>query len=59
MASTRVAGLAAEEYIRQSIVNPNAFVVEDFPEGVMPQNLGETLSSQELDDLIAFLAAQK
>lgn len=44
-----------EEYLRESIVNPDAFVVEGFPKGVMYKNYENDLSEQEIDDLVAFL----
>ncbi len=50
-----VAGLSAEEYIRESILNPSAFVVADFQDGVMPQTFEEILTPEQLEDLIAFL----
>ncbi len=59
LAATRVDGLDAPEYIRQSIVNPNAYLVEGFAEGIMVQTYGDTLSTQQLDDLVAFLLEQK
>lgn len=42
-----------EEYTRESITNPNAYVVEGFPEGVMPAYDG--LEEKQLNDLVAFL----
>ena len=54
-AATRVPGLSAEEYIRQSILDPNAYVVEGFPAGQMLQNFGELLSGEDIDNLVAFL----
>lgn len=54
-AAQRVAGLSAQEYIRQSILIPNAYVVEGFPEGVMPQNFGERYDAEQIDSLVAFL----
>jgi mono/diheme cytochrome c family protein len=59
ISATRVAGTSAEEYIRQSILNPNVFIVEGFAEGIMPQNWDELLSEDELNDLVAFLLAQE
>lgn len=41
--------------IEEMIVDPNAEIVEGFSEGVMPEDYGETLSSEELTDLVAFL----
>lgn len=54
-AGDTVAGLTAEEYIRQSTLDPSAYVVEGFEDGLMPQTFGETLSEEQLIDLIAFL----
>ena len=54
-AETRVPGLSAEDYIRQSILEPNAYVVEGYPAGVMVQVWGETLTEEELNNLVAYL----
>jgi cytochrome c oxidase subunit 2 len=48
------AGKPLEEYIRESIVSPSAYVVPDFPD-IMPKTYSQ-LSDQELDALVAFLA---
>ncbi len=58
-AAEREPGKSAEEYLRESIVDPNAYVVEGFPEGVMPQNFGDVLSEEEINDLVAFLLTLK
>jgi cytochrome c2 len=59
-AATQVPGLTAEEYIRQSIVDPAAYIVEgNWPEEeFMPTNYGEAYSEQDINDLIAFLLMQ-
>jgi cytochrome c oxidase subunit 2 len=57
-AGERLPGLDAQAYIRQSILDPNAYVVEGFPEGVMPQNFGEKLSNDEINALVQFLLKQ-
>ena len=54
-AETRVEGLSAEGYLRESIVNPNVYIVEGYSEGSMQQNFGRLLTSEEVDNLIAFL----
>lgn len=54
-AETRVPGLTAEAYLMQSLVEPNAYIVEGFQAGQMRPDLAETLTQQELDDLVAFL----
>ncbi len=56
-AGTRKAGMAAEAYIRESIENPNAFVVPGFP-SPSPMPPGQA-TGQELADLVAFLLAQR
>ena len=54
-AGDRIAGLSAEEYIRESILEPNAYVVDGFTEGMMLQTFGEILTNDEIDNLITFL----
>jgi mono/diheme cytochrome c family protein len=44
-------------FIHESIVDPNAEVASGFSAGVMPQNYGDQLSPQQLDDLVAFLSS--
>ncbi|MFQ5922385.1 MAG: c-type cytochrome [Anaerolineales bacterium] len=53
-AGDRVEGLGAEEYIRQSILESTAFVVEGF-DPIMPPGLINVIGEDNLDDLIAFL----
>ena len=57
-AATRVEGLSAEEYIHQSIVEPNAYVVEGYPSGIMPQTFAEQMSEEEINGLVAWLIEQ-
>jgi cytochrome c oxidase subunit 2 len=52
------AGQPVHEYVRQSIVDPNAVVVEGYQSGVMPTTFGETLSPEELDALVAYLSGE-
>lgn len=61
----QAAGLAdAEAYIRESIVQPSAFIAPDCPTGpcadpsAMPANFGAALSDEELDTLVQYLLAQ-
>lgn len=58
-AGTRVSGKSAEEYLRESILNPDAYTVEGFGAGVMPGALGDEFSDQQLDDLVAYLLTLK
>jgi cytochrome c oxidase subunit II len=50
-----VKGLSAEQYVKQSIEDPNAYVVKGFPKGVMPQDFKQQLSAQEIDALVKYL----
>lgn len=58
-AASRVAGLSAEEYLRQSITSHDKFVVEGFEEGLMlsivGEDFGNILHAQDIDDLVAYL----
>ncbi len=42
-------------FVRESIVDPNKEIATGFPPSVMPGNFGETLTPEQLDDLVAFL----
>ena len=53
-------GQKGEEYIRQSIMEPNAVLAEDCPTGpcspdVMPQNLPHVLTPGQVDALVEYL----
>lgn len=41
------------EFTRESIEDPNAYVEEGYPEGIMPAY--DQLEDKQLDDLVAFL----
>ncbi len=57
-AETRIPGMSAEAYIRDSILHPSDYVVEGFPDA-MVKNFGEQLTADQINDLIAFLLMQK
>jgi nitric oxide reductase subunit C len=57
-AETRVPGLSAEQYIRNSILNPGDFVVPGFPDAML-RSLGDKLSADQINDIIAFLMTLK
>ncbi|HXF62401.1 MAG TPA: c-type cytochrome, partial [Caldilineaceae bacterium] len=57
-AANRQPGVSPANYLYTSITNPNAYVVPNYPAGVMPQNYQDTMSQEELADIIAFLLAQ-
>jgi mono/diheme cytochrome c family protein len=47
------------EFIRQSILDPNAEIAPGYQAGIMPQNFKQTLSKKQLDDLVALLSQQE
>ncbi len=54
-AETAVPGMSAEDYIRQSILEPNAHITEGYAEGVMYQNYAEELPAPNIDDIVAYM----
>lgn len=54
-AASNKPGLAAETYLWESIVRPDAYVVDGYPASVMPAGFGQWLSDQQIADLIAYL----
>ncbi|MBX3081785.1 MAG: c-type cytochrome [Anaerolineae bacterium] len=53
------AGLTPEQYIAESILYPNQYVVPGGTAGLMPQTFGDQLGLTELKNIIAFLESQK
>ncbi len=53
-AGTRVEGQDPRTYLETSIRSPEAYMVEGFA-NLMPPTLGESLTDEEIDALIAFL----
>jgi cytochrome c len=58
-AGTRKPPMNAVDYLHESVTKPNAFVVKGFTAGVMVQNYGQTLKSNQVDDLVAYLLTLK
>ena len=54
-ASERVPGMDARAYITQSILEPSAYVVEGFPDGLMPKMLAGELSKEDVEAVVAYL----
>jgi cytochrome c oxidase subunit II len=49
--ATDVAG-----FIKESIVQPNAYIAQGYAPGIMPQTFGTSLSAKDLNDVVAYLA---
>jgi mono/diheme cytochrome c family protein len=52
--AARRPGLSLEEYLRESIIDPTAYIAADYPP-IMPTNFGDRLTEEQIEDLIAFL----
>jgi cytochrome c oxidase subunit 2 len=48
-------GKSLDEYVKESILDPDAVVVKGFPAGTMPKNFKDQLSPQEIDALVQYL----
>lgn len=60
VAADRVPGYTAEQYIYESILNPGAYVVEGYTDGLMPRDFAQRMglteeSPQDLADIMAFI----
>jgi nitric oxide reductase subunit C len=55
----------AADYIRESIVDPNAYIVPGASyraadgQSVMPKDFGSTLSGAQIDDIVAYLLTRR
>jgi cytochrome c oxidase subunit 2 len=55
VAQDRKPGTSAEDYIRESIVDPPAFEVEGYSGDTMPGNYDDQLMPEEIDTLVEYL----
>jgi cytochrome c oxidase subunit 2 len=55
-AEAQRAGVPLNQFIHESIVNPNAYIEPGYPKNLMPQNFS-SLPKAQLDALVSFLAA--
>jgi cytochrome c2 len=59
IAAEREPGMSAEEYLRQSILEPDAYVVDDFTKGMMPKAYAKDLEEKDIQSLVAFLLSSR
>ena len=52
-------GNRGEDYLKESILDPDAQLVDGFPAGTMPQVWGDELTSEQIDQLVAFMLTLK
>jgi cytochrome c553 len=58
-AGTTVPGQSAEEYLRTAISNPDAFLSGNYQEGIMYRDYAQALSTQQINDLVAYMLTLK
>ncbi len=63
-AATRIAGQTAEQYIHESLVNPNAFTAKKCPysdciPGTMPANISTLINEGEINAVVQYLLTLK
>jgi cytochrome c551/c552 len=44
-------------FVKESIVNPDAYIAKGFSKGIMPTDFGSKISSSQLNDLVAFIVS--
>lgn len=54
-ALTRVAGVASVEYLYQSILAPDSYVVEGYQSGIMYRDYGDALTDYDVDALVSYV----
>ena len=47
--------MALAAFIKESIENPDAYIAKGYNKGIMPTTFGKSLSSKQLNDLVAFI----
>ena len=58
-AAAKQAGRPVDEFVRESIVEPDAVIASGYSAGVMPKTYGESLSGEELTALVQYLTGTK
>ena len=58
-ADAEKAGKPLADYAKESIVDPDAYVVPGFQKGVMPTSFGQSLTAPQIDALVKYLTGSK
>jgi mono/diheme cytochrome c family protein len=59
IASYRLSGVAAEEYLRDSILHPDNYLSPGYVAGIMPRSYESKISPPEIEDVVAYLLSLK
>lgn len=57
-ADAKKAKMPLAAFVKQSIVDPNAYIAPGFSKGIMPSNFSSTLGTAKIDALVAFIASK-
>lgn len=57
-ADAKKAHMPLAAFVKQSIVDPNAYIAPGFSKGIMPPNFSSTLGTAKIDALVAFIASK-
>lgn len=55
----RIGATKNKEYLRQSLLDPDAVIARGYAAGMMPKTYGEQLKAQELEMLVNYMAGLK
>lgn len=58
-AGNTVPGQTAEQYLRTSITDPDAFLAGNFQDGLMYREYAKALTPQQIEDLVAYMLTLK
>jgi cytochrome c len=58
-ASSTVQGQSAEDYLRTSIADPDAYLSNGFQDGLMYREYSKVLTPQQINDLVAYMLTVK
>jgi hypothetical protein len=47
--------MALAGFVKESIVDPDAYIAKGFSKGLMPTTFGSSLSGSQVNDLVAFI----
>jgi cytochrome c oxidase subunit 2 len=58
VSDAQAAGMPLNQFVKESIVNPDAYIAKGFSQGIMPTTFG-SLSPQDIDALVAVITSGK
>ncbi|HEU0194393.1 MAG TPA: cytochrome c [Gaiellales bacterium] len=56
-ADQKAAGVPMDQFIEESITDPDKYIAKGFSQGVMPTNFGTSLSQSQIADLVALISS--